>query len=131
VKKFGIIIIAFVYLLLSVGIAKSTHICMGRALPASFFSFESEKCFCSDSNQPDTCCDDQFELVKIDNDQSIGQVVHSPIPDFNFLGELFSETTEIFISETTTEFLAEYNPPPPKISIYQSVCSLIFYEAKV
>lgn len=104
---------------------------MGRVLPASVFSFESKKCFCSDTDKPDTCCDDQFELIKIDNDQSAGQVVHSPFPDYNFIGELFSEITQVFISETTVEFLAEYNPPPPKIPIYKSVCSLIFYEGKV
>jgi len=104
---------------------------MGRALPASVFSFESKKCFCPDLETEDTCCDDKYEVVKIEDDQSAGLVLHSPSPEFNLIGEVFSESIEVVLPQSTIEPEADYNLPPPKVPIYKSTCSLIFYESLV
>jgi hypothetical protein len=103
---------------------------MGRALPSSVFSYETKKCFCGDVKEKDDCCKNQFELVKIENDQSSSQVVDSPSPEFNFIGEIFSEVTiESVVHNQFNEFVADNNQPPPKIPIYQINCSFIFYES--
>ena len=72
---------------------------MGRALPASLFSFESKKCFCAELTTPDSCCDDKYELVKIENDQSASQIAHSPSQEYYFIGELFSEITAVLVPQ--------------------------------
>lgn len=131
VRKFFSIAVAFVYLILSVGVAKSTHFCMGRALPSAVFFFESDKCGCSELSTPDDCCDDQLEIVKIDDDQSAGSVLHSPAPEFNFIGELFSVSAQNFVRPISVDFVADRNLPPPKVPIYQKVCSLVFYESVI
>jgi hypothetical protein len=124
--------LACLYLLLSVGIAKSTHFCMGREQNSSLFSFESKKCPCFRStDQIKSCCADEHELVKIENDQSASQVIHLPAPDFNLIGKLFSDKQEVRLSESELKAMVEVNPPPPKIPIYQAVCSLVFYESVV
>jgi hypothetical protein len=132
VKKLALISLSCLYLLLSVGIAKSTHFCMGREQNTSLFSFEAKKCPCFRSSaQTKSCCADEHKLVKIEDDQSTGQVIHSPIPEFNLIGDLFSETKEALLPLSEVQLTAELNPPPPKIPIYQTVCSLVFYELVV
>jgi hypothetical protein len=129
VKKIGSIAIALVYLALSVGIAKSTHFCMGRPLPSSVFSFESKKCVCEKSAQPDDCCDDEIEIIKIENDQFTGLVLHSPAPEFSLICELVFEPVKTVVQHSSFEFAVEHNLPPPKVPIYQKICSLVFYES--
>jgi hypothetical protein len=124
--------LACLYLLLSVGIAKSTHFCMGREQNSSLFSFESKKCPCFRLSDPTkSCCEDEHELVKIENDQSASQVIHLPAPEFNLIGKLFSEKREILLPQSALLAITNFNLLPPKIPIYQTVCSLVFYESVV
>jgi hypothetical protein len=104
---------------------------MGRALRTSIFSFESEKCFCEKSSKPDTCCDDEFEVVKIENDHSISHVIHTPSPEFNLIGDLFSTLSKPAFIRPEVKFVVESNLPPPKIPIYKVNCSLVFYESAI
>lgn len=105
---------------------------MGRPLPVALFSFESNKCACELSGMSShDCCDDEHELVKIEDDHSFSQAVHTPAPDFNFISELFSEQTEVVTLDSSSESIENHNVPPPKVPIYQSVCSLVFYESVV
>jgi hypothetical protein len=132
VKKLAVISLASLYLLLSVGIAKSTHFCMGREQNSSLFSFESKKCPCFRSaDQTKSCCADEQELVKLENDQSASQLIHLLSPEFNLIGELFSEEQEVVLPQSALLVVAEVNAPPPKVPIYQSICSLVFYETVV
>src|SRR2546430_13217235 len=55
---------------------------------------ESQKCACGERSTPDGCCDDQLELVKLENDHSAGLVIHSPIPEFNLICEIFLRSEE-------------------------------------
>ncbi len=131
-KKLAIISLSCLYLLLSVGVAKSTHFCMGREQNTSLFSFEAKKCYCFRSaEQTKSCCADEHELVKIENDQSASQVIHLPTPEFNLISELFFEQQKVLLLPSVLLVAVEVNPPPPKIPIYQTVCSLVFYESVV
>jgi hypothetical protein len=132
VKKIASLSIACLYLLLSIGIAKSTHFCMGREQGSALFTFESKKCPCFRlMEETKSCCGDEHELVKIENDQSAGQVLASPIPNFNLIGELFFQDIETISFSDSFEFVEPRNLPPPKVPIYQSICSLVFYESVV
>jgi len=103
---------------------------MGRALPSSLFFTETQKCACGERSTPDECCDDELELVKIDNDQAASLVVHSPAPEFNLIGEIFLEdASSSALVSTTVEFVDDRDHLPPKIPIYQRICSLVFYES--
>lgn len=103
---------------------------MGRALPSSLFYVESQKCACGEAATPDDCCDDQLELIKLENDQSAGSVLHSPAPEFNLIGEVFVEVENANSQKAAVfEFFEHHDLPPPKIPIYKKVCSLVFYES--
>jgi hypothetical protein len=103
---------------------------MGREQNSSLFSFESKKCPCFRlADQTKSCCADEHELVKIEDDQSASQVIHLPSPEFNLIGELFFEEQEVLLPQSALLIVAEINPPPPKVPIYQAVCSLVFYES--
>jgi hypothetical protein len=115
---------------MSVGVTKSTHFCMGRALPSSLFYMESQKCACGERSTPDGCCDDQLELVKLENDHSAGLVMHSPIPEFNLICEIFlNDTNDKEGEKAAFEVVDDHHLPPPKIPIYKRICSLVFYES--
>jgi len=131
VKKLPLISLACVYVLLSVGIAKSTHFCMGREQNSSLFSFEAKKCPCFRSMETaKSCCEDEHEIVKIEDDQSTSQVLHSPTPTFNLIATFFFKE-ETLLPQSEQHSLAELSLAPPKIPIYQAVCSLVFYESEV
>jgi hypothetical protein len=132
VKKLAILGIVSLYLILSIGIARSTHFCMGREQTPSFFSFESKKCPCFRLTQKSkSCCEDEHELIKIENDQSASQVLLTPIPSFNLISELLFDEMNSFTSLSAFQFIDVRNLPPPKVPIYQSICSLVFYESVV
>jgi hypothetical protein len=125
VRKIGSIFILSVYLLLSVGIAKSTHFCMGRENHSSLFSFESKKCACSiyQNARAKTCCEDETELVKIENDQVHSSMVDLPQTEYSLLSVLNYELAPIEPT-TTIQQIVSYDLPPPKVPIYQLGCSL-------
>lgn len=79
----------------------------------------------------DDCCDDQLEVVKIDNDQTAGLVLHSPTPEFNLICELFVEDGNNTVLNPSFEFTSDHNLPPPKVPIYKKVCSFVFYESVI
>ena len=132
-RNYFAIAFTFVYLTLTVGVAKTTHYCMGREKHSSLFSFTTEKCGCSLFRQVNNaCCADQHEIVKIADDQSGGKITNTPVPEFNLLGEVFTLNEEIVSSYAARhQGEIEINPPPPKIPRYQSHCSLVFYDASV
>jgi hypothetical protein len=125
VKKTGSILILSLYLLLSVGIAKSTHFCMGRAHHSSLFSFESKKCACSiyKSAKVKTCCEDETELVKIEIDQVHSTAIETPQTDWSLLPAVtFEWKSSEIVSRSLTQVVS-YDLPPPKVPIYQLGCS--------
>jgi len=104
---------------------------MGREQNSSLFSFEAKKCPCFRSmEKAKSCCEDEHEIVKIEDDQSTSQVVHSPTPTFNLISVFFFEIENLFPQPELFSF-AELDLAPPKIPIYEAVCSLVFYESEV
>jgi hypothetical protein len=130
-RNYFAIAFTFVYLTLAVGVAKTTHYCMGREKNSSLFSFTTEKCVCSImAKEPMSCCKDQHDIVQIEDDHSSSQVVSSPDPQFNLIGDLNTPQEDIIPSYALTSYAADENDlPPPKVPIYQSNCSLVFYDS--
>lgn len=118
------ILFAAIYLILSIGVAKSTHFCKGKARHTSVFSFEAKKCACAKYNPTNNCCDDERELVQLKDDQAGSQSLSAPLPNFNLIGELFTQT---FWESTYDSFIISDLEvrPPPKVPIYQQIRSLI------
>jgi len=130
-RNYFAIAFTFVYLTLTVGVAKTTHYCMGREKNSSVFSFTTEKCFSSPMmTEPMSCCKDKHEIVQIEDDHSGNQVLNSPDPQFNLIAELYTLQEELITSHTIASYVSEENDlPPPKVPIYQSICSLVFYDS--
>jgi hypothetical protein len=104
---------------------------MGREQNSSLFSFEAKKCPCFRSmGTTKSCCEDEHEIVKIEDDHSTSQVAQSPTPTFNLISVFFFETETLFPKPEQLSF-AELDLAPPKIPIYKAVCSLVFYESEV
>jgi hypothetical protein len=121
-----------VYLTLAVGVAKTTHYCMGREKHSSLFSFSTKQCPCAlFAKEKMSCCGDEHEILKIEDDHSGAQVIHSPVPEFTLIGEMFSLTLPTVKVEESFYAAAEINIPPPKVPRYQSFCSLVFYDSVI
>jgi len=103
---------------------------MGTKYHPSFFSFGAKKCACSVYKSTKSCCEDQQQIVKIESDQSTAQIVSIAVPQFVFLTDIFSFAALSIKKMEVQEFSsAELLQLPPKVPIYQSICSLVFYDS--
>ncbi len=118
---------AFVYAMMSIGVVKSTHFCMGRAKHTAVFAFDAKKCVCAKYNPDNNCCDDEHELIQITNDHAGSISLTAPVPNFNFIAEIFAVDLD---GVTMGEALACERELilPPKIPIYKRAHSLLFYD---
>lgn len=118
-----------IYLLMSVGVAKTTHYCMGRAKSTKIFSFESKKCPCSAFlPQNNDCCDDEHELLIVDDSQTQSLALAVPVPDFFEIGKIFQvQPEEVFVYASTQYFNEDFSPPP-KEPLFKMNCSYVFYD---
>lgn len=129
-KKLFAIAFTCVYLTLTVGVVRTTHYCMGRVKSTSLFSFQSVKCACAVISSPMSkkCCDDEHDLIKIDDDQSASHIV-SITPDFFEIGKIF-EVIEAPVS-AVSHSIATFNSRPPPVNsvpLFTKHCSLVFYD---
>ncbi|HRI78282.1 MAG TPA: hypothetical protein PLR06_02000 [Cyclobacteriaceae bacterium] len=132
-RNYFAIAFTIVYLTLTVGVAKTTHYCMGREKHSSLFAFSTQKCACALFLQvKNDCCEDQHDIIKIEDDQAGSKVVNVAAPQFYLSGEVFTLNEEI-VSSYASRFQSEIDIhlPPPKIPLYQSFCSLVFYDSIV
>ena len=130
-RNYFAIAFTIVYLTLTVGVAKTTHYCMGREKNSSLFSYSTQKCICSlSAKEPMPCCKDTHDLLQIEDDHSAGSIINSPAPQFNLIGPLYSEVVKSTQLSVLIFYTAEeLNLPPPKVPLYQSYCSLVFYDS--
>lgn len=131
VKKLFAIAFSCVYLTLTVGVAKTTHYCMGRENNSSLFSFDSKKCGCSlfESKDAKSCCSDTHDLIQIGEEQTLIHSVSLNGPELFDLGKVHTVvSSELFLAKDN-EILFYYtdNSPPP-IPLYRLFGALIYYE---
>lgn len=123
------LLLVSVYVLFSVGIIKATHFCMGREASVQFFTSETKKCPCSIyAKEKSSCCDDEHELLRIDDEQKTISNLSAPLPVWK-IERIFTERLLAFtiISSTPDEIEVEINPLP-KIPIWKANSSYVFYE---
>ena len=128
-KKLFAIAFTCVYLTLAVGVVQTTHYCMGRVKSSTLFSFQSIKCPCFVASKygKDTCCEDEHQILKIDDDHAASSVV-SLVPAFFAIGNILNESTSIHINQESRTFFDESLAPPDPIPLFTRHCSLVFYD---
>jgi hypothetical protein len=133
VRNYFAIAFTCVYLTLTVGVAKTTHYCMGQEKSSSLFSFTTKKCACSlFSSALNNCCNEDSQLVKIQDDQSGGPVLEMAAPVLNFLANIYSFDKAIVLEYKYRFCTADkFDQPPRPVPLYQSLCSLVFYDSVV
>lgn len=118
-----------IYLLMSVGVAKTTHYCMGRAKSTQLFSFESKKCPCSVFlPENNACCADEHELLIVDDSQTPGFSLALSAPGFFPIGKVFEPRHEVIIEYTGKQFFTPDFDPPPREQLFKTYCSYVFYD---
>jgi hypothetical protein len=130
VNKLFAIAFTCIYLLLTVGVVKTTHYCMGRAKSAEIFSFEAKKCPCGQFIPENSgCCHDEHEIIKIVDDQSSTTFSVVTVPFLVELGEIFAENPDTIgltslkqVNNRSTDYLI---PPKP---IFKLNCSYVLYD---
>jgi hypothetical protein len=127
--RITLIFLISVYLLFSIGIIKATHFCMGRVASVALFSAEARKCPCSlFAGEKNSCCDDEHELIRIENEQKTISSFTLAVPQWFVLENLYCEQ---FITSGDTKPSERFYPPgsslPPKIPRWKFHCSLVLY----
>jgi hypothetical protein len=130
--------LAAVYLLFSVGVMKATHFCMGREASTTFFSAESEECPCSifvkenGEGETDGCCDNAHEVIRLKDDHKVMTAYTIRVPQLYILEDLY---TERFIASLLIEDQSGRDPEPdaapPKIPLFKTNCSFVFYDSEI
>lgn len=128
IRGFALSVVAL-YLLLSIGILQTTHICMGREASVSYFSTEEKKCPCYRLLGEDMdCCHDEHSLIQLDDDHQLQSVKQLSSPQPYFILALFK-----LDHAKSDASVKEYSPYivnhflPPKEDLYKIFCSLVFY----
>ena len=128
-KKLFAIAFTCVYLTLTVGVVQTTHYCMGRVNSSTLFTFESAKCPCFVASKygKDTCCEDEHEVLKIEDDHAASSVVNL-VPAFFELGNILNESISIETDQELKTIVTQSLPPPDPIPLFTKHCSLVFYD---
>lgn len=131
VKKLFAIAFTCVYLTLAVGVVRTTHYCLGRVKSTTLFSFQTAKCPCFVlfKKAGNKCCNDEHDIIKIEDDHAASAVV-SIVPDFFEIGSLF-ETIQTVVTPVAhiNEAVEESPPPLSDVPLFTKYCSLVFYDA--
>ncbi|AEL26510.1 hypothetical protein Cycma_2771 [Cyclobacterium marinum DSM 745] len=115
--------IASFFLFANIGLAKSSHICMGSEMLNNFglsakhleCDMDSQEHLPSSQNQQeeskDQCCQNQFELIQLETDQTL-KVSELSAPQIVFVAAF----TQVFLLAEELVFIAvstnSFDPPP-------------------
>ena len=116
------------YLLLSVGVVRSSHFCMGREINVAYFSHKADGCFTSDDRKM-PCCEDVTEIVNIDEDHQGVNFQTSISNSYIILPSLIALEYQSFINLVDEQQFKNV-PDPPNLwekSIYIKFHSLTYY----
>lgn len=103
---------------------------MGREASVVLFSAEAKKCACSSfADEKNSCCDDENDVVRIENEQK-------SVSSLSLTGPQWIKLEDIY----TSQFVAlenhdagqtahhDLNLFPRKIPLFKVHCSLVFYD---
>lgn len=125
-KTFFAIALNCVYLTLAVGVAKTTHYCMGRENHTSHFSFDVEPCACFKfMGAASDCCENESVLLQVDDVQSASPQLSIQPVQLPFLFEFLYAIVDVPQQSCSNEFSPEKFLRPPPLKAYIENCSLI------
>ncbi len=127
-KKSLYFFLALNYLLLSVGVAKTTHFCMGREIGMAYFFSEPQTCTCSAMlfEPLEGCCEETTELVSIDDDQVPVQYTFD-IQSLDVDAGTFSTYYEVPVTLENNRLNYSGLSPPVLESLFKLHGQFIFY----
>jgi hypothetical protein len=130
-RNYFAIAFTFVYLILTVGVAKTTHYCMGRLNTSSLYTFDDAKCACAafaaSIKASKSCCKDEHELITLDNDQSQTAIATISIPVFFVIQTLFVAVDRQDVLQLHQPRIFTSSSPPVQPPLFKLHCSLLFY----
>ena len=124
------ILLAFLLLFSTVGMAKTTHWCMGHEMESAI-GFGEKHLDCgmelptedSTTDDPSSCCENKTQHLQVDDDFQVSQVEFQLSPSFTLpLLQVFVFEGDIFSIQEVV-FPTEHSPPVPKRDfqlLYQS-----------
>ena len=122
-------VLCALYLLFSIGIIKATHFCMGREASVTYFTSDAKKCACSQFvGDGESCCDDQHDLLKLEDSQKTFSSFVLPSPDLTLLGDLYPSEGILKTDPPGIYSAVSAASPPPRKALYKIHCSFVFYE---
>lgn len=102
---------------------------MGREKSTKIFSFESKKCPCSvflpENND---CCDDEHELIIVDDSQTQTFSLALAAPGFFQIGETYHVKPIQEFAYASKQYIKPDFSPPPKEPLFVVNCSFVFYD---
>ncbi|MEQ8924496.1 MAG: hypothetical protein RLO81_01720 [Fulvivirga sp.] len=128
-RKLFLTHIAIIYLLLSVGVTKSTHYCMGRAINVEYYSILADGCSTSDERKM-PCCDDETEILSIEDEHQTESLTKSFANTVSlFVPSYFQLEYESLLNITDESQFADLPDPPELVKepIYITTHSFTFY----
>ncbi|MTI22767.1 hypothetical protein E1176_17175 [Fulvivirga sp. RKSG066] len=128
-KKRISILFTCLYLVLSIGVAKSTHTCMGEVLDVAFFSTQTAGCMGMTEEVSMPCCNDYLEFFQIEEDHQRTDIKSLSDLDWVLIPQLQTiEFDLLFVKNDIPEDYPPIDPPPlNKAPIYQINCNYTFY----
>ena len=126
------ILLAFLLLFSTVGMAKTTHWCMGHEMESAI-GFGEKHLDCgmelpnedstTSSEDPSSCCENKTQHLQVDDDFKVSQIEFQLSPSF-ILPLLQAFVFEVdFFNIQEVDFPSEHSPPVPKRDfqlLYQS-----------
>ncbi len=108
--------IAFVsfYLLASSGIMVGQHLCMGRVKETALFKKVEKQCGMSMEMHKDMkgCCDNEWSLEKVEDDQQISVTQDSPKANYHLLYEVLLNNLVASLTSQEEEIEIKNTGPP-------------------
>jgi len=124
-KKTIIILVSFIYLFLSTGLVINVHFCQDKVKSISIIT-EPANCCPTGCVMESSCCKNKQFIVQMEYEDQILPLTSEIPASFVFIlqPEYHVNVKKIDIPNP---IFANYNLPPPKLPIWKTNCTFIFY----
>jgi len=106
-KKIGVIILLFCYLMPAIGLSVTQHYCGGKLVSVSVFSASSPKCSCGKKLMKKDCCEDKIIVLKLKDTQNFAKKV---VGNFSQTFKLITQCFPIYNGPAVTLSFEKHLP---------------------
>ncbi|GAB5527260.1 MAG: hypothetical protein Roseis2KO_51320 [Roseivirga sp.] len=128
VKRATTILFTLVYFVTTSGVLMGQHLCMGRVKERAVFQKVVTDCGMGMEAHKDMkgCCDDEWELQKVEDDQQVSSGSDAPKASYHLLYETpYNELLPLLAAQTEVQDVRNTGPPdipePDLFILYQSL----------